>query len=221
MSNPPGSENDPVTGNADGGWLTGSCLISMPTMTDPRFHRTIIFLCTHDEDGAMGLVVNRPHNSIDFRSLRAKLKLSVPDGPAENDAGQTASQTAGHGSAETSNIPVLAGGPVEIGRGFVLHQVSADHAGSLQITDDLALCATMEAIEGLARGNGPPSARIALGYAGWGAGQLEDEIRENAWLVCKADAKLVLQTVPDQIYAAALDRLGIDLAGLVSTSGRA
>ncbi len=165
----------------------------------------------------MGLVVNRPHNSIGFRSLCAKLKLPVPD----SSPGQDAGHIAGDGGAKSSNIQVLAGGPVEIGRGFVLHQVSGDHARSLQITDDLALCATMEAIEGLARGKGPPAARIALGYAGWGSGQLEDEIRENAWLVCKADAKLVLQTVPDQMYAAALARLGINLAGLVSTSGRA
>lgn len=213
MSKPPGSETNPVSGQGDGSWLTGSCLISMPAMTDPRFHRTIIFLCTHDEEGAMGLVVNRPHNSIDFASLCAKLKLPGPARPDRQDAG--------NGDAETSDVQVLAGGPVEVGRGFVLHRVSPLHPGSLQITDDLALCATMEAIEGLARGNGPPDARIALGYAGWGAGQLEAEIRENAWLVCNADAALVLQTLPDQIYQAALTRLGIDLAGLVSTSGRA
>lgn len=206
MSRIPDSSAQPGMTGAKNGWLTGSCLIAMPSMTDPRFNRTIIFLCSHDEEGAMGLVVNRAHQNIDFQTLCEKLKLAVPD---ESD------------DPDSIEIPVLAGGPVEIGRGFVLHRISEGYSTSLQITDGLALCATMEAIQGLAAGVGPPDARIALGYAGWSAGQLEEELRENAWLVCDADVQMILKTPPEDIYQTALDRLGVDLAGLVSTSGRA
>lgn len=154
----------------------------------------------------MGLVVNRPHRNIDFQSLCEKLNLTVPD---QSD------------DPELVDVPVLAGGPVEIGRGFVLHRITDGYRGSLQVADDLALCATMEAIQGLAAGVGPLDARIALGYAGWGEGQLEEEICENAWLVCDADVQLILKTSSEDIYESALKRLGVDLAALVSTSGRA
>lgn len=154
----------------------------------------------------MGLVVNRQHRNIDFNTLCEKLQLAVPEGSTDPDF---------------IEVPVLAGGPVEIGRGFVLHRISEGYASSLKIADDLALCATMEAIQGLAAGVGPLDARIALGYAGWSAGQLEEEILENAWLVCDADVDMILKTSPDDIYQTALERLGIDIAGLVSTSGHA
>ncbi len=196
----------PGMAGASQGWLIGSCLIAMPAMTDPRFNRTIIFLCSHDEEGAMGLVVNRPHQNIDFQTLCEKLKLSIPEESLDPDL---------------TEIPVLAGGPVEIGRGFVLHRITEGYSGSLQIADDLALCATMEAIQGLAAGVGPLDARIALGYAGWGAGQLEEEIRENSWLVCDADVQMILKTPPEEIYPMALKRLGVDLGALVSTTGHA
>lgn len=181
-------------------WLSGHCLISMPSMLDPRFKRTVIFICSHDEEGAMGLVINRTHDDITFQKLCKKLKI---DGE-ENDG-----------------IQILSGGPVEIGRGFVLHRASNDYENTLNITDDVALCATMDALQSLAAGEGPPNARVALGYAGWGAGQLEDEILENAWLVCDADASLVLEMTPDDIYDAALARLGVNIAALASASGHA
>lgn len=181
-------------------WLSGRCLISMPSMLDPRFKKTVIFICSHDEEGAMGLIINRAHDDITFQKLCAKLKI---DG--EEDDG----------------IQILSGGPVEIGRGFVLHRASQEYENTLNITDDVALCATMDALQSLAVGEGPPNARVALGYAGWGAGQLEEEILENAWLVCDADASLVLEMTPDKIYDAALARLGVNIAALTSTSGHA
>lgn len=183
-----------------GNWLSGRCLISMPSMTDPRFKRTVIFVCSHDEEGAMGLIINRAHNDITFQKLCAKLKI---DG--EEDDG----------------IQILSGGPVEIGRGFVLHRASSDYENTLNITEEVALCATLDALQSLAVGEGPPNARVALGYAGWGAGQLEEEILENAWLVCDADAALVLELTPDEIYDAALARLGVNIAALTSASGHA
>lgn len=206
MSKKTDSSAQPGISGASNGWLTGSCLIAMPAMEDPRFKKTIIFICSHDEEGAMGLVVNRSHQNIDFATLCEKLELSIPDEAADPDL---------------IKVPVLAGGPVEIGRGFVLHRMTDEYSGSLQIADDLALCATLEAIQGMAAGVGPRDARIALGYAGWSAGQLEEEIRENVWLVCDADVQMVLKTPPDQIYQMALERLGVDIATLVSTSGSA
>lgn len=206
MSRPPDPSAQTEATSKSNGWLTGSCLIAMPSMIDPRFSKTIIFLCSHDEDGAMGLVVNRTHRDIDFQSLCEKLQLPIAEENLDPDFNRT---------------PVLAGGPVEIGRGFVLHRISEGYSSSLQVVDDLALCATMEAIQGLAAGVGPQDARVALGYAGWSAGQLEEEIVENAWLVCEADAQLILETPPEQMYQAALQRLGVELSGLVSSSGRA
>lgn len=148
----------------------------------------------------MGLVINRAHDHITFQKLCAKLKI---DGE------------------ESDSIQILSGGPVEIGRGFVLHRASEEYQNTLNITDDVALCATLDALQSLAVGEGPPNARVALGYAGWDAGQLEEEILENAWLVCDADAALVLEKTPDDIYDAALARLGVNIAALTNASGHA
>lgn len=148
----------------------------------------------------MGLVINRAHDHITFQKLCAKLKI---DGE------------------ESDGIQILSGGPVEIGRGFVLHRASEEYQNTLNITNDVALCATLDALQSLAVGEGPPNARVALGYAGWDAGQLEEEILENAWLVCDADAALVLEKTPDDIYDAALARLGVNIAALTNASGHA
>ncbi|MBL4645701.1 MAG: YqgE/AlgH family protein [Rhizobiales bacterium] len=172
----------------------------MPDMADPRFQKTVIFLCSHDEDGAMGLVVNRAHEDISFPQLCDKIELEcLPE----------------------NTTLLLAGGPVEIGRGFVLHQPDKAFENALTITNDIALCATVDVLKAIGLETGPGVARVALGYAGWGEGQLEQEILENAWLICDADQKLVLDTRPQDIYTAALAKLGIELSALVSTAGRA
>ncbi len=185
-------------GNA--GWFTGKCIISMPDMLDPRFQKTVIFICSHDENGAMGLVINRAHEDINFPELCKQIELEC--------------------SPENKTL-VLAGGPVEIGRGFVLHQRDPDFENGLAVTEDLILSATMDVLTAIGSDSGPKNSRVALGYAGWGEEQLEQEVLENSWLICDADADLVLGTPPQDIYTAALAKLGIELSALVSTSGRA
>lgn len=186
-----------------GGYLTGRLLIAMPSMSDPRFARSVIYLCAHNADGAMGLVVNRLIDSITFRDLLQELK--VEEVPA----------------AATAAPAIHFGGPVETGRGFVLH--SSDYAGpdSMPLTDKLALTATVDILKAIASGAGPQRRLLALGYAGWGPGQLDGEIQENAWLCVEADADLVFGDDLDATWNRALAKLGIDASLLSSDAGHA
>jgi putative transcriptional regulator len=186
-----------------GGYLTGRLLIAMPSMSDPRFARSVIYLCAHNADGAMGLVVNRLIGSITFRDLLEELK--VEDVPA----------------AATAAPAIHFGGPVETGRGFVLH--SSDYSGpdSMPLSDKLALTATVDILKAIAAGAGPQRRLLALGYAGWGPGQLDGEIQENAWLCVEADADLVFGDDLDATWNRALAKLGIDASLLSSDAGHA
>jgi len=186
-----------------GGYLTGRLLIAMPSMSDPRFARSVIYLCAHNADGAMGLVVNRLIGSITFRDLLEELK--VDDVPA----------------AATAAPAIHFGGPVETGRGFVLH--SSDYSGpdSMPLSDKLALTATVDILKAIAAGGGPQRRLLALGYAGWGPGQLDGEIQENAWLCVEADADLVFGDDLDATWNRALAKLGIDASLLSSDAGHA
>ena len=182
--------------------LVGKLLIAMPGMGDPRFAHTVILVCASSEDRAMGLILNRPAPEIRFATLLEQ--LGIPRAVAGRD------------------IRVHFGGPVERGRGFVLH--SGDYAGgqaTLAVEGGFGMTATLDVLEALAQGQGPEVAILALGYAGWGPGQLEAEIARNDWLIADAAADLVFSTDDAGKWMAALRHMGIDPISLSATAGRA
>ena len=182
--------------------LSGKLLIAMPSMGDPRFEHSVILLCAYSDKGAMGLILNKPSAEIRMSDVLDQLEITPTDDAAE--------------------IIVHYGGPVETGRGFVLH--SADYASSLNtlgVSETFSMTATLDILEEIARGNGPRHALMMLGYAGWGPGQLEDEIARNAWLTADAPSNLVCQVPAGQKWAAALESLGIDPLTLSATAGHA
>ncbi|MEN5083636.1 YqgE/AlgH family protein [Bosea sp. TWI1241] len=190
-------------------YLDGQCLIAMPGMSDPRFARSVVYLCAHSEDGAMGIIVNKPAIETRFPELLVQLEVIPAD-----EAIRLPSQA--------EKVQVLRGGPVETKRGFVLH--SADffvESATLPVDDGICLTATLDILRAIAAGNGPESAVLALGYAGWGAGQLESEIQSNGWLHCEADHALLFDHGLDTKYARALAKLGIDQAFLSGEAGHA
>ena len=185
--------------------LTGKLLIAMPGMGDPRFERTVIVICTHDAGGALGLVVNRPTRDLRFRDLAEQIGLSTPSGTL--------------GGAD---LPVHAGGPVEPGRGFVLHSRDYDtNDSTLTVSRSFGMTATRDVLDDIAAGKGPVKALLALGYSGWAGGQLEGEIARNGWLTAEASADLVFNTPDASKWEAALATLGIDPLTLSATAGRA
>lgn len=182
--------------------LTGKLLIAMPGMGDPRFERSVIFLCSHGEDGAMGLIVNK-RADLNVATLLEQLEI-----PAT--------------SASAARAPVRLGGPVEMARGFVLH--TPDYAGKLQslkVSDAFTMTATLDILEDIARDNGPARATLMLGYSGWGPGQLEAEIADNGWLTADADPDIVFGSRDDGKWEAALKSLGIDALLLSASAGHA
>lgn len=183
-------------------FLEGKLLIALPGMGDPRFAKSVILMCAHSAEGAMGLIVNKPIEGLRFRELVSRLNLRLlPKSP---------------------DFPVLFGGPVENGRGFVLH--SADYDGgqsTLPVLKDVSLTATMDILRVMADGQGPVRAIFTLGYAGWGPGQIENEIRLNGWVHCDADAAILFDTDMEHRWSSALRRLGIELSALSSNAGRA
>jgi putative transcriptional regulator len=189
------------------GYLDGQLLIAMPTMGDQRFSRTVIYLCSHSADGAMGIVVNKPAENLTFPSLLDQLGISER-GP---DA-----------AIRLETFPVNIGGPVETARGFVLHS-SDYHAESctLPIDDGIALTATVDILKAIAAGAGPDRALLALGYAGWAPGQLEMEIQANGWLHCDPDLDLIFDHNFKDKYDRALAKIGVDPSMLVSGAGHA
>jgi putative transcriptional regulator len=191
------------------GYLDGQILVAMPTIQDERFARAVIYVCAHSDEGAMGIVVNQPAQNIKFRDLLVQLEVVPSSNLIEVPP-------------QADTVRVLKGGPVETGRGFVLH--SADffiENSTLPIDDGICLTATLDILKAIARGNGPESAVLALGYAGWAAGQLESEIHANGWLNCDADPDLVFGRDADSKYKLALQKIGIDPAKLSSDSGHA
>jgi putative transcriptional regulator len=191
------------------GYLDGQMLIAMPSMRDERFSRSLIYVCAHSSEGAMGIIVNQLASNVNFPDLLVQLEVI----PAADII--QLPQRAG-------TVKVLKGGPVETGRGFVLH--SADffiENSTLPIDDGICLTATLDILKAIARGDGPASAVLALGYAGWAPGQLENEIQENGWLHCAADSELIFGNDNDGKYARALRKLGIDLGMLSSEAGHA
>ncbi|HEY5049128.1 MAG TPA: YqgE/AlgH family protein [Rhizomicrobium sp.] len=194
-------KNDPRTVEGES-FLEGKLLIALPGMTDPRFEKSVIFICAHSGEGAMGIVVNKPVAGLSFHDLLRKLELEV--------------------TARTLNFPVLYGGPVETGRGFVLHSGDYDSAdATLPVSEDVSLTATLDILRAMGKGGGPQNAIFALGYAGWNAGQIENEIRSNGWIHCDCNSALLFKTNLDNKWATALGKLGIDASGLSAHVGHA
>ncbi len=182
--------------------LTGKLLIAMPGMGDPRFEKSVVFICAHSEDGAMGLIVNKPTPDLKMDDLLEQLRIPTGEG--------------------SKGINVYFGGPVEHGRGFVLH--SGDYQAreaTLVVDDRFAMTATQEVLEAIARGTGPRASMLMLGYAGWGPGQLEQEIMHNGWLVVDASPELVFNPDNGGKWEAALAALGVDPVSLSAAAGRA
>lgn len=190
-------------------YLDGQLLIAMPSMGDPRFSRSVIYVCAHSSEGAMGIIINQRAPNISFAELLEQLKIV----PTEDRISLPSAMNA---------MDVHLGGPVETGRGFVLHSADYFKADStLPINDSVCLTATIDILRDIAKGSGPTQALLALGYAGWAPGQLEDEIQSNGWLNCPANPKLVFDPAVDRKYNRALDSLGVDPSHLVSDSGHA
>jgi len=182
--------------------LSGKLLIAMPGMGDPRFDKSVIFMCAHSDEGAMGLIVNKPAPDLAFGDLLEQLGIEAGPNPIR--------------------LPVHVGGPVEHGRGFVLHSADYGREGAtLDVNGAFGMTATLEILEDMAQGRGPRSALLALGYAGWGPGQIESEIKRNGWLTCDATEDIVFDTEDGGKWSAALKVLGVDALLLSSSAGRA
>jgi len=181
--------------------LTNQFLIAMPSLADPNFHQTVTYLCDHNDEGAMGLVINRPLE-LEFAELLSFLKIE-----------------------DTRNqhpyIPIYQGGPVQTERGFVLHEGIGEWEASLAVTDNIAVTLSQDIIEAIAHGNGPERFLIALGYAGWGSGQLEGELAANAWLNGQADPAIIFDTPIEQRWTASAQLLGVELKNLSTDVGHA
>jgi putative transcriptional regulator len=182
-------------------YLTGQLLVAMPQMRDPRFARSVIYMCAHSADGAMGLVVNRRVGSITFDDLLKQLNI----GP----------------NKRSDEIRIHFGGPVEQGRGFVLHSSDYLQSGSLRVDEQVALTATLDILKEMAAGGGPRKSLLALGYAGWGPGQLDAEIQANGWLSVSSDEALVFDADLDNKWERAIGKIGIDFSMLSGDAGHA
>ncbi len=183
------------------GYLVGQLLIAMPQMRDPRFTRTVVYLCAHTADGAMGIVINRMFDGLTFPELLEQLDIAVKPG--------------------CDDVGIHFGGPVEGGRGFVLHSTDYMHETSMLVDDSVALTATVDILKAISEGLGPQARLLALGYAGWGAGQLDAEIRDNVWLNVPADADLLFANDFERKWERSIHKLGIDFGSLSGDAGHA
>jgi putative transcriptional regulator len=187
--------------------LSGKILIAMPGLADTRFEKSLVFLCSHTENGAMGLIINKTAPMMFFSDIIDQLNIMPPEKVAKLPA-------------LLLNLPILLGGPVEQQRGFVLHSREYFQAkASVEINETIALTATTDILQAIAQGRGPAKVMLALGYSGWVAGQLEDEIQRNSWLHCEADEELLFGTHQDEKYLKALRKIGVDPAMLSGEAG--
>lgn len=183
------------------GYLEGQLLIAMPTMGDERFERSVIYLCAHSAEGAMGIIVNKVLASMTFEELLAQLDIKAAEAVRRR--------------------AVHFGGPVDVGRGFVLHSAEVVREGTLVVQDGVAMTNTIDILREIAAGQGPRDCLLALGYAGWGPGQLEGEIQQNAWLNVGADPTLLFDPDHESKWQRAIAKIGVDVSMLSGTAGRA
>jgi len=181
--------------------LTNHFLIAMPGLADPNFFHTVTYLCEHSEQGAMGLVINRPMD-LQLADIFEQLEIKISD-------------------PTLSQVPVYMGGPVQGDRGFVLHNTDSEWDSTLRVTDEISVTTSMDILQAIAAGQGPAHTLVTLGYAGWGAGQLEEEMAQNAWLSGPARSDIIFKRASDQRWQAAADLLGVDLNLLSSEAGHA
>jgi putative transcriptional regulator len=181
--------------------LTHHFLIAMPSLKEPTFYQTVTYICAHNKDGAMGIVINRPINII-LEEVLKEMDIKSADSSA-------------------IHIPIFDGGPVQPERGFVIHEPVGQWEGMFAVDDNVGITTSRDILNAIANGKGPKKALIALGYAGWDAGQLEKELMENTWLSVPADNKILFHTPPKQRWRAAATSLGIDLTLLSCTAGHA
>ena len=182
-------------------YFTGQLLIAMPGMRDEQFYKTVIYVCAHTDDGAMGLILNQVINGLSFPSLIEQLGIEE----AVNDP----------------TVPIHFGGPVESGRGFVLHSNEYQRDATLEVDDSVSLTATIDVLKAIAEGRGPKQSLLALGYAGWGPGQLDDEIRANGWLQVPADMNLIFGDNQVNKWELSIAKIGIDPVMLSDEAGHA
>jgi putative transcriptional regulator len=183
------------------GFMTGQLLVAMPQMRDARFTRTVIYLCAHTSDGAMGLVINRLVGSLTFPDLLTQLNID-PQGGGDH-------------------IRIRSGGPVETGRGFVLHSADYLEDATLKVGDTVGLTATIDILRDIAAGAGPRHSLLALGYAGWGPGQLDAEMQANSWLCVPADEQLIFDDELNDKWERSLGKIGVDFTALSADAGHA
>ena len=183
------------------GYMSGQLLIAMPSMADPRFARTVIYLCAHSDQGAMGLVINKPMPQITFVDLLEQLEIET-EGAVEDQV-------------------VNFGGPVESGRGFVLHSGDFQREGTMMVDDTVGLTATVDILRAIAAGDGPERHLLALGYAGWGPGQLDSEIQANGWLHAPADDAILFDHDLSTKWERSIAKLGVTPAMLSGDAGHA
>ena len=180
--------------------LTSHFLIAMPAMSDPNFSRTLTFVCEHNERGALGIVVNRPIE-VTLAALFKQVEIALPD-------------------ADLASQPVFFGGPVQFDHGFVLHRPVGAWKSTLPV-GDVGLTTSRDILEAMAHGHGPHQQLVALGYAGWAPGQLEDEIQRNGWLTVRANLDVIFDVPPEARYDAAMSALGVNAANLSEEAGHA
>nr|WP_210271381.1 YqgE/AlgH family protein [Rhizobium sp. RM] len=189
------------------GFLDGQFLIAMPGLDDGNFARSVVYICAHSDAGAMGFIINRPQQ-ITFTDILLHLKLVD-----SNDAIMLPNRT--------RDFPIQSGGPVETGRGFVLHSDDYGSESSIPVSDEISLTATLDIVRAISNGHGPKRATMLLGYAGWGPGQLENEIANNGWLNCPASDDLIFDRLLDNKYERALALMGVDPRMLSAEAGHA
>lgn len=196
-----------MSSGKDKGFLDGQFLIAMPSMLDPNFVRSVVYICAHSEDGAMGFVINRAQD-VSFPDILLHLKIATDD-------------SLDRLPLSVSEFPVLCGGPVDNGRGFVLHSEDYHCNSSIPLSEDLCLSTTQDVIRAISAGRGPRHATLMLGYAGWRAGQIEHEIAQNAWLTCPASEAMIFDFDLETKYERAMALLGISPSMLSSEMGHA
>lgn len=181
--------------------LTGHFIIAMPSLLDENFDRTVTYICEHDENGTFGIVINRETDVI-LQEVLAQMNIELGDNPPQKQS-------------------VFLGGPVQQERGFILHKPMGNWSSSLKVNDDITLTTSRDILEAIARDEGPEQTMIALGYAGWDAGQLEYELTANTWLSCPGDEQIIFKTPASERWQAAADLIGINLQLLSSETGHA
>ena len=187
------------------GYLAGKLLLAMPSMRDPRFENAVIYLCSHDENGAMGLIINHALPGMQFKHLLNELDIASDIEVDPN----------------VLKTPLMNGGPVDTGRGFLLHSSDFQVKESISMDDDIYISGTIDSLKAMAKGKGPEDRLIMFGYAGWSAGQLDEEIQNNSWLVTEADPSLIFKADNTEKWHKAISGLGFDPTMLSGDAGRA